>query len=50
MIGEMRRIEGKVTFGGSVGYCPQTTWIQVSPSGSLPLYLLIIIYLEHDYP
>jgi ABC-type multidrug transport system fused ATPase/permease subunit len=29
MIGEMRRTEGKVTFGGSVGYCPQAAWIQV---------------------
>jgi ABC-type bacteriocin/lantibiotic exporter with double-glycine peptidase domain len=29
MIGEMRRTEGKATFGGSVAYCPQTAWIQV---------------------
>jgi ABC-type bacteriocin/lantibiotic exporter with double-glycine peptidase domain len=50
MIGEMRRIEGKVTFGGSVGYCPQTAWIQVSSSRSSPLYLPLIIYLEHDHP
>ena len=38
MIGEMRRIEGKVTFGGSVGYCPQTAWIQVRFWTCLPLY------------
>jgi ABC-type glutathione transport system ATPase component len=25
---EMRREKGSVTFGGSVGYCPQTAWIQ----------------------
>jgi hypothetical protein len=24
----MRKLEGKVTFGGSIGYCPQTAWIQ----------------------
>lgn len=29
LIGEMRRTEGKVIFGGSVGYCPQNAWIQV---------------------
>ncbi|KAJ7183174.1 ABC transporter [Mycena filopes] len=28
IIGEMRRTEGSVKFGGSVGYCPQTAWIQ----------------------
>ncbi|CAK5275397.1 unnamed protein product [Mycena citricolor] len=28
MIGEMRRTAGSVKFGGSVGYCPQTAWIQ----------------------
>ncbi|EEB98739.1 hypothetical protein MPER_01703, partial [Moniliophthora perniciosa FA553] len=28
VIGEMRRTSGTVKFGGSVGYCPQTAWIQ----------------------
>ncbi|KAK7051247.1 hypothetical protein VNI00_004747 [Paramarasmius palmivorus] len=28
LIGEMRRTSGTVKFGGSVGYCPQTAWIQ----------------------
>lgn len=28
LIGEMRRTEGKVTFGGSVAYCGQSAWIQ----------------------
>ncbi|KAJ7499774.1 ABC transporter [Mycena latifolia] len=28
LIGEMRRTTGYVKFGGSVGYCPQTAWIQ----------------------
>lgn len=29
LIGEMRRTSGKVTFGGTVGYCSQSAWIQV---------------------
>jgi ABC-type glutathione transport system ATPase component len=29
LIGEMRKTEGSVVFGGSVGYCPQIAWIQV---------------------
>ncbi|KAF9453430.1 ABC transporter [Macrolepiota fuliginosa MF-IS2] len=28
LIGEMRRTSGAVTFGGSVGYCSQSAWIQ----------------------
>lgn len=28
MIGEMKRLDGTVTFGGSVGYCAQQAWIQ----------------------
>ncbi|CAG8778327.1 23794_t:CDS:10, partial [Gigaspora margarita] len=28
LIGEMKRIKGEVIFGGNVGYCPQTAWIQ----------------------
>ncbi|QRW14685.1 ABC transporter transmembrane region [Ceratobasidium sp. AG-Ba] len=28
LIGEMRKTSGDITFGGSVGYCPQTAWIQ----------------------
>ncbi|EIW84009.1 ABC protein [Coniophora puteana RWD-64-598 SS2] len=30
LIGEMRRVSGSVSFGGRVGYCPQTAWIQNS--------------------
>ena len=44
MIGEMRRVEGEVTFGGSVGYCPQTAWIQVCFWTSSSLYHTLIIY------
>jgi ATPase subunit of ABC transporter with duplicated ATPase domains len=29
LIGEMRKTKGEVKFGGSVGYCPQSAWIQV---------------------
>lgn len=29
IIGEMRKTGGSITFGGSVGYCPQSAWIQV---------------------
>ena len=29
LIGEMRKTCGSITFGGSVGYCPQSAWIQV---------------------
>ena len=33
LIGDMRRTEGSVRFGGSVAYCSQSAWIQVrSPS------------------
>ncbi|TFK40264.1 ABC transporter [Crucibulum laeve] len=28
IIGEMRKTSGNITFGGSVGYCPQSAWIQ----------------------
>ncbi|KZT61359.1 ABC protein [Calocera cornea HHB12733] len=28
LLGEMRRAKGTVTFGGAVGYCAQTAWIQ----------------------
>ncbi|CAA7266944.1 unnamed protein product [Cyclocybe aegerita] len=28
LIGEMRKTSGEIVFGGSVGYCPQSAWIQ----------------------
>ncbi|CAG8496995.1 12244_t:CDS:2 [Dentiscutata heterogama] len=28
LVGEMKRIKGEVVFGGNVGYCPQSAWIQ----------------------
>ncbi|KAJ3194117.1 hypothetical protein HK101_003453 [Irineochytrium annulatum] len=30
MVGEMKRLTGTVEFSGTVGYCPQTAWIQNS--------------------
>lgn len=30
IIGEMRKTGGSIKFGGSVGYCSQSAWIQVS--------------------
>ena len=32
LIGEMRKTSGSIIFGGSVGYCPQSAWIQVGAS------------------
>ena len=29
LIGEMRKTSGSIVFGGSVGYCSQSAWIQV---------------------
>ena len=29
LIGEMRKTSGNITFGGSVGYCQQSAWVQV---------------------
>ena len=29
LIGEMRKTSGSITFGGTIGYCPQSAWIQV---------------------
>lgn len=28
LIGEMRKLRGRVSFGGRVAYCAQTAWIQ----------------------
>ncbi|KAH8929257.1 ABC transporter [Atractiella rhizophila] len=28
LIGEMRKIDGSVKFGGTIGYAPQTAWVQ----------------------
>ncbi len=30
LIGDMRKTEGSVRFGGSLAYCSQSAWIQVS--------------------
>lgn len=28
LVGEMRKVSGRVSFGGQVAYCAQTAWIQ----------------------
>lgn len=28
LVGEMKQVKGDIVFGGNVGYCPQTAWIQ----------------------
>ncbi|CAG8684351.1 647_t:CDS:10 [Cetraspora pellucida] len=28
LVGEMKKIKGEVLFGGNLGYCPQSAWIQ----------------------
>ncbi|CAG8565444.1 11234_t:CDS:10, partial [Racocetra persica] len=28
LVGEMKKVDGEIIFGGTVGYCPQTAWIQ----------------------
>ncbi|CAG8439704.1 11549_t:CDS:10 [Acaulospora morrowiae] len=28
LVGEMKKVHGEVVFGGNVGYCPQSAWIQ----------------------
>lgn len=43
MIGEMRQTAGTVRFGGSVSYCPQSAWIQVS----FFITLLQLLYTKH---
>ena len=29
LIGETRKTDGSIVFGGTVGYCPQSAWMQV---------------------
>lgn len=40
LIGEMRIISGKVTFGGDVAYCPQVAWIQNATLVRVPFELI----------
>jgi ATP-binding cassette subfamily C (CFTR/MRP) protein 1 len=28
LVGEMKKVRGEIEFGGNVGYCPQSAWIQ----------------------
>lgn len=38
LIGEMRKVSGRVSFGGRVAYCPQTAWIQNATLVSITAY------------
>jgi ABC-type polysaccharide/polyol phosphate transport system ATPase subunit len=41
LTGDMRKTEGFVRFGGSLAYCSQSAWIQVSfPPGFIELHRL----------
>ena len=50
LIGEMRKTSGSITFGGTVGYCPQSAWIQVGASSCFfDSEWLIERYIECHY-
>lgn len=44
LIGEMRKLKGSVTFGGRVGYCPQSAWIQNASLVSVAPAVLCVTY------
>ena len=46
LIGEMRKTSGSIMFGGSVGYCPQSAWIQVGAGFFSSEWLIENIYIE----
>lgn len=50
LIGEMRKTEGRVRFGGSVGYCPQSAWIQVCFSFVNFVEGLSDLVIEREHP
>lgn len=45
LIGEMRKVGGRVSFGGRVAYCAQTAWIQNATLVSLVPFIKSFIYL-----
>ena len=49
LIGEMRKTSGSIIFGGSVGYCPQSAWIQVGAGFFACEWLIENIYIECHY-
>lgn len=46
LIGEMRKTGGNVTFGGSVGYCSQSAWIQVGLNGPCASFTVVSSVIE----
>lgn len=52
IIGEMRKTSGTITFGGSVGYCAQSAWIQVRSQLTIPMMTILMVkpaLLECNY-
>ena len=45
LIGEMRKTNGCISFGGSVGYCPQSAWIQVGVRFFYSEWLINYLYV-----
>jgi ABC-type polysaccharide/polyol phosphate transport system ATPase subunit len=49
LIGDMRKTEGSVRFGGSLAYCSQSAWIQVSfPPGFIEVHRLKFLAECHN--
>ena len=44
LVGEMRKASGSITFGGSVGYCSQSAWIQVGAGFFASKWLIEHLY------
>ena len=42
LVGDMRKTEGSVRFGGSLAYCSQSAWIQVS----FPARIIVIQWVK----
>jgi Fe-S cluster assembly ATPase SufC len=45
LIGDMRKTDGSVRFGGSLAYCSQSAWIQVS----FPLKIIEVHWVKISY-
>ena len=50
LIGDMRKTEGSVRFGGSVAYCSQSAWIQVGYLPHATKLNALNLYIECNNP
>jgi ABC-type bacteriocin/lantibiotic exporter with double-glycine peptidase domain len=50
LIGDMRKMEGSVRFGGSVAYCSQSAWIQVGYLSYAAKLNTLKLYIECNNP